>query len=199
MIEAKLEKTEIEKLQRLFNASQKELNSASNYALKETINWLKSQLVKRTAKESLIQQKPLTEKTSKGTSRIHSSVDKIHKTARLWFGTYRISLARLKPRQIGKGGSKKRKNSRAGVVAGLGSSIFRQGAFLMPIKKKTGEGAIVPFQVMKRIGKKRLPIKKEVFNYSEKALGVEREITSNAPTRLADTLRKKLKWQTTKS
>lgn len=199
MIEAKIEKTEIEKLQNFFNATRKELSSASNYALRETINWLKSQLVKRTAKESQIQQKPLSQKTSKGTSRVHTSVNKTNKTARLWFGTYRISLARLKPRQIGKGGTKRRKNSRAGVVAGLGGSIFRQDAFLIPIRKRTGEAAIVPYQVMKRVGNKRLPIRKETFDYSEKAIGVEKEVMSQVPNRLADTLRKKLKWQTEKS
>ena len=72
MIEAKLEKSEIDKLQTFFNATQKQLNNASNYALRETINWVKSQLVKRTANESHIQQKPLTQKTSRGTARIHS-------------------------------------------------------------------------------------------------------------------------------
>lgn len=198
MIEANIDKTEIEKLQKFFNATTKQLNSASNYALSDTIKWIRTQLVRRTAKESFIQQKPLTEKTSKGTARVHSSVDKKNKTARLWFGTYKISLARLKPRQIGKGGSNKRKSSRAGVVAGLGGSIFRQGAFLMPIRKRSGEAAIVPYQVMKRVGKDRLPIKKEVFDYSEKAVSIENEIMSQVPKKLADTLRAKLQWQTTK-
>jgi len=196
MIEAKLEKSEIEKLQTFFNATQKQLNNASNYALRETINWVKSQLVKRTANESHIQQKPLTQKTSRGTARIHSSVDKANKTARLWFGTYKISLARLNPRQLGKGGSKKRKGARAGVVAGVGGSIFREGAFLMPIRKKTGEAAIVPYQVMKRASKKRLPIIKQTYDYSDKAVGIENELMSQVPKKLADTLRAKLKWQT---
>ena len=199
MIEAKLEKSEIEKLQTFFNETNKKLNNASNYSLREVINWVKSQLVKRTASETKIQQKPLTQKTSKGTARIHSSVDKTNKTARLWFGTYKISLARLNPRQIGKGGSKKRKNSRAGVVAGVGGSIFRQGAFLMPIRKKTGEAGVVPYQVMKRAGRERLPIIKQTFDYSDKAITVEKEIMSQVPKKLADTLRAKLKWQTEKN
>ena len=37
MIEAKLEKSEIEKLQTFFNATNKQLNNASNYALREVI------------------------------------------------------------------------------------------------------------------------------------------------------------------
>lgn len=192
MIEAKLDKTEIEKLQNYFNATKKELNTAENYALRETINWIKSQLIKRTAKESSIQQKPLTEKTSKGTARVHSSVDKKNKTARLWFGTYKISLARLKPRQIGKGGSKKRKNSRAGVVAGIGGSIFRQGAFLMPIRKRSGEAAAIPYQVMKRAGKKRLPIIKQTYNYENRAVKVEKELIRQIPEQLSNTLKARL-------
>ena len=96
MIEAKIDKSEIEKLQRFFNATKKQLNTASYYALNETIKWVKSQLVKKTASAAKIQQKPLTQKTSKGTSRIHTSYDRSTKTARLWFGTYKISLARLK-------------------------------------------------------------------------------------------------------
>lgn len=198
MIEAKLEKSEIEKLQRFFNATEKQLNAASNYALRETIKWVKSQLIKKTAAESKIQQKPLTQKTSKGTARVHTSYNKSTKTARLWFGTYKISLARLKPRQIGKGGNKKRRNTRAGVVAGVGSSIFREGAFLMPIKSRTGE-SVVPYQVMKRAGKSRLPIIKQTFDYSDKAVSVQKSIMSQVPKKLADTLKAKLKWQTQKT
>lgn len=195
MIEAKIDKSEIEKLQRFFNATKKQLNTASYYALNETIKWVKSQLVKKTASEARIQQKPLTQKTSKGTSRIHTSYDRATKTARLWFGTYKISLARLKPRQIGKGGSKKYKSAGAGVIAGVGGSIFREGAFLMPIRSRSGT-SVVPYQVMKRAGKARLPIIKQTYDYSDKAISVERSIISQVPKKLADTLKAKLKWQT---
>lgn len=198
MIEAKIDKSEIDRLQQFFNATTKEMNTASNYALRETIKWVKSQLIKRTASESKIQQKPLTQKTSKGTVRVHTSYNKTEKTARLWFGTYRISLARLSPRQIGKGGTKKRRNSRAGVVAGVRGSIFREGAFLMPIKSKTGE-AIVPYQVMKRAGRKRLPIIKQTYKYTDTAIRIEKELISQVPKKLADKLRAKLAWQTQKT
>lgn len=196
MIEAKIDKTEIDKLRAFFDATDKELENASNYALRGTIKWLKSQLVKRTAKESGIQQKPLTEKTSKGTARIWVTSSKVDKSARLWFGVYRISLARLNPKQYGKQGTKRRKNSKAGVAAGLGGSIFREGAFLMPIKKRNGEDAIVPYQVMKRIGNKRLPIEKEVYSYKETALSIEDDLLSSVPQKLTEILRSKLKWQT---
>jgi len=201
MIEAKIDKEEIEKLRAFFDANQKELDKASNYALRATITWLKNQLVKRTAKESRIQQKPLTEKTSKGTSRIWISTNKKEKSARLWFGVRRISLARLKPKQYGKAekGKKRRKSSKAGVGAGLNHSIFREGAFLMPIRKKDGSAAIVPFQVMKRIGRERLPIEKQVFDYGETALNVEQQLQGEVTKILMDKLREKLSWQTAKS
>lgn len=197
MIETKIDKSEIENLQRFFNATASELNTASNYALRETIRWVKSQLIRRTAAESRIQQKPLSQKTSRGTSRVHTSYNKTTKTARLWFGTYRISLARLNPRQLGKS-SKRRRNSRAGVVAGVGSSIFRQGAFLMPIKSRSGN-SIVPYQVMKRAGKSRLPIIKQTFDYSDKAVNIEQNMMSQVPNKLIDTLKAKLQWQTQKT
>lgn len=201
MIEAKIDREEIEKLRAFFDANQKELDKASNYALSSSIKWLKNQLVKRTAKESRIQQKPLTEKTSKGTSRIWTSTNKKEKTARLWFGVRRISLARLNPKQYGKieKRRKRRKSTKSGVAAGLNHSIFREGAFLMPIKRKDGSSAIVPFQVMKRIGRERLPIEKQVFDYGETALNIERQLQGETTKILIDKLREKLAWQTAKS
>lgn len=202
MIEAKIDKEEIEKLRAFFNATQKQLDNAIYYTLKSTAQWLKSQLIKGTAKESRIQQKPLTEKTSKGTSRFWSEVDKKEQSARLWFGTRRISLARLNPKQYGKktkGRKKGRKASKAGVSAGVGGSIFREGAFLMPIRKKDGSAAIVPYQVMKRVGRERLPLEKQVFDYSDKAVAIEEKLRTQVPQKLTDILRSKLKWQTEKN
>lgn len=198
MIEAKIDKDEIGKLQAFFSATDKELEVASNYALKQTINWLKSQLVKKIAQENKIQQKPLTEKTTKGTSRVYSSTNKNDKTAQLWMGVYRISLARLNPKQYGKHGTKRRKNSRAGVAAGIGGSIFREGAFLMPISKRNGGTAVVPYQVMKRSGKSRLPIEKQDYEYKESAITIGADLQELIPEKLTDALRTKLKWQTEK-
>lgn len=198
MIEAKIEKDEIKKLQNFFNATDKELNVASNYALKQAVNWMKSQLVKRIAQENKIQQKPLTEKTAKGASRVYTSTNPGDKTARLWLGVYKISLARLKPKQYGKQGTKKRKSSRAGVAAGVGGSIFREDAFLMPITKGNGSAAVVPYQVMKRSGKDRLPIEKQDYSYKESALNIGEDLQSQIPQKLIDALRSKLKWQTEK-
>lgn len=52
---------------------------------------------------------------------------------------------------------------------------------------------------MKRAGRERLPIIKQTFDYSDKAITVEKEIMSQVPKKLADTLRAKLKWQTEKN
>ena len=202
MIEAKIDKSEIEKLQRFFNATAKQLKKASHYALSDTIKHLKSELIKGTATQYYpkIQQKALTEKMSNGSSRInYSSLSeiKVKNYARLWFGTYRISLARLNPHQVGKGGSKKRKNSRAGVTAGVSGSIFREGAFLMPIRSRSGT-SVVPYQVMKRLGKARLPIKKEMFEYEGRALRVEKKIFKQVPDFLAKKLKERLIGQLSK-
>lgn len=198
MIEAKIDKNEIIKLQAFFKATSRELEAASNAALRDTIRWIKSQLIKKTANSAKIQQKPLTQKTSKGTSRLWFSTNKTDKSARLWFGVRRISLGRLNPKQHGKRGTKGRRSSRAGVSAGVGGSIFREGAFLMPISKKNGEAAIVPYQVMKRAGKDRLPIIKQVYDYGTHADQAAQEIIPKIPEKLTENLRKKLKWQTGK-
>ena len=66
----------------------------------------------------------------------------------------------------------------------------------MPIKKRNGEDAIVPYQVMKRSGNRRLPIEKEVYSYKETALSVEDDLLSSVPQKLTEILRSKLKWQT---
>lgn len=69
----------------------------------------------------------------------------------------------------------------------------------MPIKRKDGSSAIVPFQVMKRIGRERLPIEKQVFDYGETALNIERQLQGETTKILIDKLREKLAWQTAKS
>ena len=200
-IEIKIEKSEIENLKNFFRATKKQLNTASNIALRQTITWAKNQMVKRVAAKMKLQSKPFTEKNGKGTARIHMSVNKTDKSARFWFGLYRISVARFKPRQVGKvtKGRTRRKNSRAGVVAGIGGSIFRQGAFLMKLSKKDGSSAVVPYQVMKRVGNKRLPIKKEVIAYDLVADDIQRALLPELPPRLERTLRQKLQWQTEKN
>jgi len=198
MIEAKIEKDEIKRLQRFFSATDRELDVASNYALKQAVGWMKSQLVKRIAKENSLQQKPLTEKNTKGASRVYTTTNPGDKTARLWLGVYKISLARLKPKQYGKGGTKRHKSPRAGVSAGVGGSIFREGAFLMPITRNNGSAAVVPYQVMKRSGKNRLPIAKQDYSYKESALNIGNDLQKQIPKKLTDALRSKLKWQTEK-
>ena len=52
---------------------------------------------------------------------------------------------------------------------------------------------------MKRASKKRHPIIKQTYDYSDKAVGIENELMSQVPKKLADTLRAKLKWQTEKN
>ena len=200
-IEIKIEKSEIENLKNFFRATQKQLNTASNVALRQTITWAKNQMVKRVAAKMKLQSKPFTEPNGKGTARIHMSVNKAVKTARFWFGLYRISVCRFKPRQVGKvaKGRKRRKDSRAGVVAGLGGSIFRQGAFLMRLSKKDGSSPVVPYQVMKRVGNKRLPIKKETIAYDLVADDVQKALLPELLPRLRRTLRQKLQWQTEKN
>ena len=200
-IEIKIEKSEIENLKNFFRATQKQLNTASFVALSQTITWAKNQLVKRVAAKMKLQPKPFTEKNGKGTARILTHINEDNKSATCWFGLYRISVARFKPRQVGKvaKGRKRRKNTRAGVVAGLGGSVFRQGAFLMKLRKKDGSSAVIPFQVMNRIGKKRLPIKKEVIAYDFVADEVQRTLLPELPPRLEYTLRQKLQWQTEKN
>lgn len=201
VVEIKIEKSQINGLNSYFKATSKQLNRASEVALSETIKWAKNQMVKRVAAAMSLQAKPFTQPNGKGTARIHWSVNKADKSARFWFGLYRISVARFNPRQVGKTkkGRKRKKNAKAGVVAGLKSSIFCEGAFLMPLKKKDGSKPVVPYQVMKRVGKKRLPIEKEVLLYKWEAEDVQKELMDELPHRLWKTLRQKLQWQTEKN
>lgn len=181
MNEVKIDKSEIEKLKGFFQATNKELNAASNRTIKYVVNtWIVKEVVQDVSKQSGVQQKILR-------SRVRTSVNAGLKEGKFWFGTWRVSLARLTPKQTKKG-----------VKAGTRGSIFREGAFLMKISKRNGESAAVPYQVMKRVGNKRLPIEKQLFKYENSTGRIEKNILPQVPDKVTEKMRQELNWEASK-
>lgn len=176
MIEAKINKAEIDKLREFFQATNRELNAASNRAIRKTITWIKSKTLKEVSTQSGVQQKVLKD-------RARTSVDTSKKEGKFWFGVWRVSLARLNPKQTKKG-----------VKAGLRGSIYREGAFLAPLKNST----LFKYQVFKRAGKKRLPIIKQVYDFRVSADTIKNKIMPQVPGEVTKKLRQELNWETSK-
>lgn len=176
MLEVKIEKEEIERLKSFFRSTNEELNRAANRSIRQTINWAKTVALKDVSSQSNIQQKILKTRTK-------TSTNPTKKEGRLWLGTYRVSLIRLNAKQ-----------NKKGVKAGTRGAIFVKSAFLAPIKNSQ----LFTHQVFKRVGKKRLPIEKQVQNYSAEAMNIRDRIMPNINAELIKRLRRELKWEASK-
>lgn len=176
MLEVKIEKEEIEKLRSFFRSTNEELNRAANRVIRQTIDWTKKEALKEVSSQSNVQQKILR-------TRIKTRTNTIKKEGRLWLGTYRVSLIRLNAKQNTKG-----------VKAGTRGAIFVKSAFLAPIKNSQ----LFTHQVFKRVGKKRLPIEKQVHDYSKPAMNIRDRIMPNINAELIKRLRRELKWEASK-
>lgn len=79
-----------------------------------------------------------------------------------------------------------------GVKAG---KIFREGAFIAPIKSSTKN----KFQVFKRVGKKRLPIKKQVVEIDKQVTSaIENTVLGQIPDKMISNLQQELRWELSK-
>lgn len=190
MIEVQIDKAQIEELRSFFNSTSRELDKASNRAIKKTIAWAQGQVIKQVAKENNIQQKVLK-------TRARTSMNTSKKEGKLWFGTYRISLIRLNAKQ-----------NKSGVKAGTRGAIFVKSAFLAPIEN----GIFFTHQVFKRNGKFSFPKKgryagkgilreeldKQVYDYSASATGIKDKIMPQITAELIKKLRQELNWEASK-
>lgn len=175
-ISVKIDRNQIEELKNFFNSTARELDKASNRAIKKTINWARGKALKEVAEQSNIQQKVLKTRT-------RTSASPARKEGRLWFGTYRISLIRLNAKQ-----------NKKGVKAGTRGAIFVKSAFLAPIKNSQ----LFTHQVFKRVGKKRLPIEKQITDYSTSATGIRDKIMPQISAEVIKKLRQELNWEASK-
>lgn len=155
MLEARIDNTQLENLNRDLQLSQRDLINIATKVFKMSAKDFSKKVIKRANSEYKISQKKLKE-------RIKQFVINDLKI-KIFSGFYRVGITNWRARQIGKvkKGGKVRKNTRGGVEFGApGAKQFRQGAFILTSKKKDGSpGGKVAF---KRIGKERLPIQKQV-------------------------------------
>lgn len=168
MIQATISRESIDELTRFFNSTSKELDAASNRAIRKTLRWVTSQVSKHISEKSKVQQGVLKKRSK-------TSVNTTKKYGLLWFGSYDVPLRQLNPKQ-----------NKKGTKAGLRGAIFRESAF------------IAQQNVFKRINKKRLPVSSQAVDFSESIEGVEDKIIPNIAPELIKKLREELRWEATK-
>lgn len=160
MLEARIDNTQLNKLVKGLELTEKQLLNIAKKVFKMSAKDFSKTIIKRANNEVKISQKKLKE-------RIKQFVINDLKI-KIFSGFYRVGLTHWRARQIGKikKGSRRRKSGRAGVEYGPpGKREFRPGAFIITSKKKDGSpGGKIAF---KRTGKARLPIQKQVADIDD--------------------------------
>lgn len=174
MLRVEISQDQLTALKSFFDATTNEVKKAGVRTIRKTSNWIKTASVREISKRTDIAQKIL-----RGRAKSKIYVNKMQ--GEFTFGIYRVSLMRLGPKQ-----------QKKGVRAG---KFFRQSAFIAPIKSSTSN----KYQVFKRVGKKRLPIEKQMIVIKDSVNTVIRDIVMpQIPDRIIVIFRQELRWEVSK-
>lgn len=159
------------------SANEAQIKRALNSTLSKMADWLKAKSVKGLSAELKIQQNILRRRIRRFNMVRNSTGSEI----RVFYGLDPISLIYLNPKKSGRG-------------IKVGTGRFVSGAFIAP-----APNAYIGKQVFKRVGKARLPIKKQVADIKDQSdVYIEDELlgTAEFDAQFLKFFEHELKWQT---